>query len=289
MSNAMRPARLSAMPSNSPVCENLDLSGCALGAVKSTVGHLLTGAGAVSLLKVVLALQHETIPPTANFARPAPDSPLIERTIRGFARTKRMANREWQPAQSSDQCVRFRRRQCPRVDRRVRGHIRAASRATATPSVPIAIVGIGAHFGPWTNRESLAGRLIGDDPRPGDHSRIDAVTIPVDRVRVPPSELQACLLQQLLILRTAAEAIDDADGLRDPQSTGAFIGIALDPNTTNFDFRWAQQPSDRDSAGPPLTADRVMGHLGSVAASRVARAFDLGGPSFTVSAGATRG
>ncbi len=38
-----------------------------LGAVKSTVGHLLTGAGAAGLLKVLLAMRHKTLPPTANF------------------------------------------------------------------------------------------------------------------------------------------------------------------------------------------------------------------------------
>src|SRR5262249_56114111 len=43
---------------------------CVLGAVKSTIGHLLTGAGAAGLLKVLLALRHETLPPTANFETP---------------------------------------------------------------------------------------------------------------------------------------------------------------------------------------------------------------------------
>src|SRR5205085_8240567 len=43
---------------------------CVLGAVKATVGHLLTGAGAAGLLKVLLALKHQTLPPTANFRTP---------------------------------------------------------------------------------------------------------------------------------------------------------------------------------------------------------------------------
>src|SRR5207237_7212983 len=44
---------------------------------------------------------------------------------------------------------------------------------------------------------------------------------------------------------------------------------------------WADQL--RDAAGPPLTANRTMGALGAVAASRVAREFHIGGPSFTLS------
>src|SRR5207249_12031443 len=44
---------------------------CVLGSVKSTVGHLLTGAGSAGLIKVLLAMRQETLPPTANFRAPA--------------------------------------------------------------------------------------------------------------------------------------------------------------------------------------------------------------------------
>ncbi|TDH51031.1 acyltransferase domain-containing protein [Mycobacterium eburneum] len=43
-----------------------------LGAVKSNVGHLESAAGAASLAKIVLALQHNKIPPSINYAGPNP-------------------------------------------------------------------------------------------------------------------------------------------------------------------------------------------------------------------------
>ncbi|BBY33493.1 polyketide synthase [Mycolicibacter minnesotensis] len=43
-----------------------------LGAVKSNVGHLESAAGAASLAKVVLAMQHDKIPPSINYAGPNP-------------------------------------------------------------------------------------------------------------------------------------------------------------------------------------------------------------------------
>jgi len=47
---------------------------CIIGSVKSNVGHLLTGAGAAGLAKVLSALEAKTLPPTANFEAPADDS-----------------------------------------------------------------------------------------------------------------------------------------------------------------------------------------------------------------------
>ncbi len=43
-----------------------------LGAVKSNVGHLESAAGAASLAKMVLALQHDKLPPSINYAGPNP-------------------------------------------------------------------------------------------------------------------------------------------------------------------------------------------------------------------------
>src|SRR5262249_38311927 len=44
---------------------------CVLGAVKANIGHLLTAAGSASLIKILLAFKHQTLPATANFQRPA--------------------------------------------------------------------------------------------------------------------------------------------------------------------------------------------------------------------------
>jgi acyl transferase domain-containing protein/acyl carrier protein len=45
---------------------------CALGSVKSNLGHLNAAAGAAGLIKTVLALRHGTIPPSVGFERPNP-------------------------------------------------------------------------------------------------------------------------------------------------------------------------------------------------------------------------
>jgi phthiocerol/phenolphthiocerol synthesis type-I polyketide synthase E len=45
---------------------------CAIGSVKSSVGHLDAAAGVTGLIKAVLALQNEAIPPTLNYEHPNP-------------------------------------------------------------------------------------------------------------------------------------------------------------------------------------------------------------------------
>ncbi|HEX5723931.1 MAG TPA: type I polyketide synthase, partial [Longimicrobiaceae bacterium] len=45
---------------------------CAVGAVKTSVGHLDTAAGIAGFIKTVLALEHREIPPTVHFEAPNP-------------------------------------------------------------------------------------------------------------------------------------------------------------------------------------------------------------------------
>jgi amino acid adenylation domain-containing protein len=45
---------------------------CALGSVKTNIGHLDAGAGAAGVIKTVLALKHRQMPPSLNFESPNP-------------------------------------------------------------------------------------------------------------------------------------------------------------------------------------------------------------------------
>ena len=88
---------------------------------------------------------------------------------------------------------------------------------------------------------------------------------------------------------------------------GPLSASVFDYESTNFHLRWAlphvaeqwkasgpysvseealQQwlETAKDQCGPPLTATRTLGALGGIVASRIAREFQFGGPSFVVSA-----
>ncbi|PWI45003.1 non-ribosomal peptide synthetase/type I polyketide synthase [Streptomyces sp. ICBB 8177] len=59
---------------------------CALGSVKTNIGHLDTAAGAIGLIKVVLSLRARKLPPSLHFTEPNPrlgldDSPFHVNTV----------------------------------------------------------------------------------------------------------------------------------------------------------------------------------------------------------------
>jgi PfaB family protein len=136
----------------------------------------------------------------------------------------------------------------------------------------------------------------------------EKIVVAAGEFRIPPKEIPDILPQQLFMLKVAAGALRDA-GLplrEDRPAMGAIIGIDFDFESTNFHLRWhlnkmlaawmeilgrgfqeAEEytwlESIKEAWSPPLTAARTIGALGGIVASRIAREFRLGGPSFVVS------
>src|SRR5690606_6251512 len=54
--------------------ETDDRQSCAIGSIKSNMGHLTHAAGVTGLIKTVLALHHKQIPPSINYERANPAS-----------------------------------------------------------------------------------------------------------------------------------------------------------------------------------------------------------------------
>ena len=328
--------------------EHWDAGQCVIGSVKSNIGHLLTAAGSAALIKVLLALKHKTLPPTANFRQAPPTIPLAGSPFEVLTRCKPWAQRDRAlPRRAAVSAFGF-----GGINAHVlleewtsepsqRTAIEVVPSATENTPVPaIAIVGMDTWFGPWDSLRAFQERVLGggkdyapEAPRhwwgveesawfklqdlgrfPFKGHFIGDVDMPADVFRIPPRELEEMLPQQLLMLRVAARALADA-GFRNEKSNGSeqrpnagvFIGLGLDLNTTNFSFRWslakkarewalrlglklsedelsAWTESLRTAASPALTANRTMGALGSIVASRIAREFRFGGPSFAVAA-----
>ena len=303
---------------------------CVIGSVKSNTGHLLTGAGAVGLLKTVLALEHGVLPPTANFERSGDNLDLADSPFRVLQRAESWPAPSGHPRRAAVSGFGF---------GGTNAHVLLEeavepSGAAVSVSVPerfpdpdVAVVGLGARIGPWRDLAAVRQRLFG---RGEDHAArpkqnhwgipaaplgwfIEELEIPFGRFKIPPREIEEALPQQMLMLQVAGSAFTDAR-LNDVERlrTGVFVGVELDLNTTNYHLRWSVRaravdwarrlgrPTEGeefehwvdglcDAIAPALNANRTIGGLGSIVASRVAREFGLGGPSYVLSSEETSG
>ena len=287
-----------------------------IGSVKSNVGHLLTAAGIAGLTKVLKAFEKGALPPSANVSTPAPAAAPFEvlRQPRRWtsAGPKRAAVSGFGFGGINAHLL------------LEAGDDGAEVSRTAPAAEPIAIIGVGARVGSLDGIEAIAAALVDGDsglrPRPARRWRvpglealegawIEALEVPIGRFKVPPLEIPSVLPQQLLMLQVAAEAVERAGGLGEAPRlrTGAVVGIALDLETTSFHVRWVLERHaraaliragldvdeaelsawlERASAlvSAPLDAQRVLGALGGIVTSRLARELSLGGPSFGVQA-----
>ncbi len=303
---------------------------CVLGSVKSNVGHLLTGAGAAGLLKTVLAMQHQVLPPTANFEAAADGIDLARGPFRVLAGAEEWPSRDRSNPQS-------RRRAAVSgfgfggtnahlliEEWRESGAdtVLVSPEVAAPPPAAVEICGLGAWLGAAHGGGAFRRRVLGGEVTPPEPKRpfgslddaprgwfLERFEVPLGAFRIPPRELLESLPQQVLMLQVAKEALEDA-GLLDESGrlpevlgldTGIFVGATLDLSTTDFHLRWAlesrlasgldslegtQRAALRetllDALAPPLTANRTVGSLGGIVASRVAREFGAGGPCYVL-------
>ncbi len=332
---------------------------CAIGSVKSMIGHLLTGAGAAGMIKTLLALKNKTLPPSLNFSKPLAKSPLhnspfrvqtqAEQWIRKDKDTPRRAAvsafgfgginshllfEEWDP--EIENC----RLKIADYHASTSNHQSIINHQSSIKKPPVAIIGMASAFGPlkslkefqetifrgesiitkrpedrWNGCDTIAEGILDGQGAWGGY--MNELSLNLREFRIPPNEIPDILLQHLLMLKVSADAMKDA-GLplrQERTDMGAYIGIEFDFEATDFHLRWhlqnlvrkwkkANRPgltlddeketgiwleSLRDAFRPPLTPTRTLGALGGVIASRIAREFRFGGPSYVVSNEAASG
>lgn len=288
-----------------------------LSSTKSNIGHLLTGAGGAGLIKVLLCMQNETLPPMANYSDPS--VPISESHFDILAKSKPWGNsikragvsafgfgginahlliESYDDKNSSNN---------PSDTEKASDKKKSSSSITGSLRHDIAITGIGLNLGNCETIEDFTNILTGNEiakkqSKTGKFSSKEIeslfkinetgfynepITVPYGTYKIPPAELSEILPQQLLMLESARKAIEDS-GVK-PQELkngGVFIGINFDFAATDYFVRWKLGEKDetlKDLFSPPLNANRVMGSLGNIVASRIAREFKIGGPSFTVS------
>lgn len=275
-----------------------------IGSVKSNVGHLLTAAGAAATAKVLAALRHKELPPTANFQKPPSGIGLNESPFRVLNQSE--AWRSDGPRRAAVSAFGFGGINAHILIEEYQEETSQAAADAAEDMPAIAVIAQDAHLGANAHGDAVSAMLR--KQQSNDAQQLTKIQVPFGRYRIPPNEIQEMLPQQLLMLNVAYGALKKA-GLEQTQNPrrGCFIGIALDPNTANFQLRWFTPEQARrwnheynlgldeqgiqswvaqlrKALGPALNANRTIGALGGMVASRIARELRFGGPSFTLSA-----
>jgi PfaB family protein len=248
------------------------------GSVKGNIGHLLTVAGMSSLLKVVLALAHRTIPPTIKVDQPLGEHPAgLVSAVTPWPATAA-------PRRAGVSAFGFGGTNAHVILREAGGEPGEVTPPVRPPR--LAITGIGAHFGSFAGRDAFdqaayggehafrelpASRwrgfeldLDGPVPAPIEAAYVESFELDATAYRIPPKELADFNQQHLLMLKVAEEALRDA-GYDPPKAAGAqperrvavVIAMEMEPaahgHGTRYDLgrrvaQWCQQEGLAPSA-----------------------------------------
>jgi acyl transferase domain-containing protein/3-hydroxymyristoyl/3-hydroxydecanoyl-(acyl carrier protein) dehydratase/1-acyl-sn-glycerol-3-phosphate acyltransferase len=284
----------------------------AIASLKSNIGHAITAAGVAGLIKVLEALAHGQRAPTLHAEQQNPalaDTPFrLVRALEPWSRpnpeTPRIAgisafgfggNNAHLIVSEDDPSL-------------------AGSEPARAPEPPIAIVGLGATIGRASGIAAVEGALFSGQSlvHAGEAAALSA-ELELTGLSFPPNDLRRALPQQLLLLAAAREATSNVRGLASGRSEppagdrmGVFVGMEPDPEICRYgargrlETRLREHGGDpvreqtwldgaRDAISPPLDASAVLGTMPNIPANRVNVQLDLGGPSWTVSAGEASG
>ncbi|WP_323119153.1 SDR family oxidoreductase [Burkholderia alba] len=280
---------------------------------KSLVGHTGWAAGVVSLIQVLLALEHDRIPPQHRFAAP-PDE--FELATSGFAIPQRPV--DWPPRRDGPRAAAvsgfgFGGTNGHLVVSEYRADLPAAAPAARFSREPLAIVSWSAKFPGLGDAAAVAGWLSGQGAAP-EASFGPTYPLPsFDRVRMPPAVLRALDRCQLMALDAAhdmreqlrsywrdhADTIGIVMGHMGPTRNAALYAsrcylddlstaLRAAPDTASLpqlDDLLARFAARTKCLVPPTTENAFPGMMPNVIPARVANYYDLHGMNMTVDAG----
>ena len=256
------------------------LACCPIGSVKSTIGHLLTAAGAAGTLKVLLSLKNNKLPPSLNYFKPPTGSPILDSPFRvqdnvsawkrrnadtprraavsafgfGGINAHMLLEESWDKDTLKSGNNALIEVVEPRFD---------VSHAKESKASEIAIVGMSAAFGQLSDLRTFQEAVFNEhsaiqapfvDPEKDPESKkpweqhpcgclMPSLFIERGAYRIPPNEVPDILPQHLIMLELCRQAMDDADISigEGRRRTGVVVGADFDYNATNYHLRWQVQ------------------------------------------------
>ena len=246
-----------------------------VGSVKSNVGHLLTAAGAVSLIKVLLSMSRGVIPATINITDPIGDQNNVispDRIVRSTTKwpnkvpVLRAAISAFGLGGTNAHMILATDDITDVTDNLTVGLTDQASATSATTSVAkMAIVGMDAFFGAcngldafersiydgtqhfiplppnrWygiEEQENLLQQYGLTDGKPPVGAYIKDFEIDTISSKIPPNEVDKLNPQQLLFLKVAERALKDA-GIKEGANVAVIVAAETEFSVHQLQQRW---------------------------------------------------
>lgn len=229
-----------------------------LGSVKSNMGHLLTAAGMTGLFKVLLSMEKGFIPPNINLTEAV-------QTDNQWIQDKHIITKQtpWNGNQAGINSFGFGGTNAHMVIQAY--DKKAASPSTATPLVPMSIVGMEAYFGNCTNLEDFYASIYNgkqhftslpeerwkgfdansdllkqygfDNGEAPKGAYIQDFEIDLLRYKIQPKEAETLEPQQALTLKVADKALQDA-GIEESQNIAVLIAMESELAIHHYLSRW---------------------------------------------------
>ena len=300
-----------------------------IGSVKTNVGHLLTAAGMPSLTKVIWAINNGQIPAT-----PSIEQPLTSKC--GYFSGEQMVRKPlaWPKPQAHKTAgvsvFGFGGSNAHLVLQEANQSVELNPQPAAA-SQPLAIVGMDAHFGAAENLQAFSELLIADENTfrslpakrwKGMETNASVMQVmelgqaPVGgyieqfdmdflRFKIPPNEKDCLIPQQLLMMKTADNAAQDA-GLKEGSNVAVLVAMGVEGELHQYRGRVnlatqirqsleqqgivlsAEQQDElirisKDAVAGAAQLNQYTSFIGNIMASRISALWDFSGPAITVS------
>ncbi|MGI9418709.1 MAG: beta-ketoacyl synthase N-terminal-like domain-containing protein, partial [Geminicoccaceae bacterium] len=262
-----------------------------VGSLKSNLGHLITAAGLAGLLKLLSAIERETLPPTLL------EGPMID-AFAGSPLYPLTTPTDWlstKPRRAAISTFGFGGNNAHLVIEEHRSAKRAAKAVRRRSQKPVAIVicGVGLLAGEDRGKDEVARRLMSHPPK-ASHAFDTVVANPI-WARMPPTDLGHVQTPALALLDVASEALADV-ALPEPERIGVVVGIGCATDGARWLLRerlaarFGLEPGTlalkevQDQIAPTIEAADVLGAMPNMAANRINAAKDFRGQSLSIAA-----
>jgi 3-oxoacyl-(acyl-carrier-protein) synthase/3-hydroxymyristoyl/3-hydroxydecanoyl-(acyl carrier protein) dehydratase len=273
-----------------------------IGSLKANLGHLITGAGAAGLIKVLGAFRAGVRPPT-----PSVDhiTPVLDGTPLRLLRAAEPWN-DPVPRRAAISAFGFGGNNAHLIVEE------ASPKPTHRPPRPakrgegwgeggahpgVGIIAIGARVANGKSVADFAEALfLGQSKLNRDRAPADEVALALKGLRFPPKDLEETLPQQLLVLAAAREAVEQVASTLPRERTSVLVGMQCDAEIARHGARWRVAgwaealgatkdwvPAAREAFVPLLGAAGVIGAMPNIVSNRLNSQFDFCGPSLSVS------